>query len=75
MMVTTYSAAGTETFLEIYSTTGKIVRTLASRSDPSNQNTIEWDGQSDARSKVAPGLYLFRVRAGDKTAAKTLLIE
>jgi hypothetical protein len=75
MVVTTYSAAGTETFLEIYTTTGKKIRTLSSKSDMSNQNAIRWDGQGNAGMKVNPGLYLFKVRAGDQTAAKTLMIE
>jgi hypothetical protein len=75
MTVTTFSAAGTETFLEIYTTSGRKIRTLTSKSDDSNENTIRWDGQSGAGVKVRPGLYLFRVRAGGKSAAKTLMIE
>jgi flagellar hook assembly protein FlgD len=55
--------------------TGKKIRTLSSISDNSNQNTIRWDGQGNAGSKVTPGLYLFRVRAGHQSAAKTLMIE
>jgi|GEM_PF-1951343 len=75
MVVTTYSAAGTPTFLDIYSTTGKKIRTLSSLSDNSHQNTIQWDGRSQTGMKVIPGLYLFRVRAGKQSAAKTFLVE
>ncbi len=75
MIVTTYSATGTKTFLDIYTTTGKKVRTLSAVSDNSNQNTLQWDGLTDASLKVTPGLYLFRVRAGDQRTSRTLLIE
>lgn len=75
MIVSTFSAAGTETRLEIYTTTGKKVRSLTSISDDSNENIIRWDGFGDGGSRVIPGLYLFKARAGAQTAAKTLLIE
>jgi FG-GAP-like repeat/FlgD Ig-like domain/FG-GAP repeat len=73
--VTTYSAAGTQTVLDVFTTKGQKIRTLSSFSDPSNQNTIQWDGQNQAGTKVKSGLYLFRVRAGDQSAAKTLMVE
>jgi FG-GAP-like repeat/FG-GAP repeat len=75
MIVTTFSAAGTETLLEIYTTTGKKIRTLSSLSDISNENTLRWNGQTFAGSKVTSGLYLVKVRAGHQTAAKTVLID
>jgi len=75
LVVSTYSAAGSETFLEIYTMAGKKIRTLASLSDASNENTIRWDGRRQGGSKVLPGLYLCKVKAGDKAAAKTVLIE
>lgn len=75
LIVTTYSAAGTETVLEIYSTTGKRIRALSARSDPSDRNTIRWDGLGAGGAKAIPGLYLAKVKAGDRTTSKTLVVE
>ncbi len=75
MAVTTFSAAGTQTTLEIYTTTGKKIKTLRSTSDNSNENTIRWDGTNKSQIAVNPGLYLFKVVAGEQMTSQIMLIE
>ncbi len=53
--------------LNIFDLTGKKITTLVNETLPSGQNTVIWDATNDKGRVVAPGIYVYRLRVGDKT--------
>ena len=54
--------------LKVYSITGRKVRTLVHTKQQANYYTVTWDGLNETGSKVASGIYLYRIEAGDPSA-------
>ncbi len=52
--------------LMVYDATGRSVRRLEGTA-PGGEQSIEWDGTDTRAGKVAPGVYLARLTAGDLT--------
>jgi hypothetical protein len=50
--------------VEVFDLDGRLVRTLASGSMAAGRHSANWDGANERGTRQAPGLYLFRVRAG-----------
>lgn len=50
--------------LQVFDLDGRLVRTLVSQSMAAGSHESIWDGASDRGLRQAPGLYLFRIRAG-----------
>jgi len=55
--------------ISIYTPTGQLVRTLVEGEYPPGSYSVVWDGRDDKGQKLASGLYLCRVSAGDYRAA------
>lgn len=51
--------------LKIYNLMGQEVRTLVDEQQPAGRYTVTWDGTSSSGVKVASGVYLFVIRAGE----------
>jgi hypothetical protein len=60
--------------LEIYSSLGQMVRTLVRGEQTTGAYTVSWDGRSDAGRPVASGVYFSRLRAGEFTAVRKLML-
>lgn len=66
--------------IEIYSSTGELIRTLTQGSlkagDYSSQSdAIHWDGQNDEGESVSSGIYFYTINAGDFSATRKMLIR
>ncbi|MFW9770248.1 MAG: FlgD immunoglobulin-like domain containing protein, partial [Candidatus Thorarchaeota archaeon] len=59
---------------EVINLLGQRVRTLFERSMPAGRHTVTWDGLDDTGNPVASGVYFYRVRAGERVAARKMLL-
>ncbi len=60
--------------LEVYNINGQKVRTLIDAVITAGSHTIEWDATDDSGVKVASGVYLYRLTAGDITTSKKMTL-
>jgi hypothetical protein len=51
--------------LSIYDISGQLVRTLVDGPIPAGEHQVEWDARDTALRPVRPGVYFYRIRAGD----------
>jgi flagellar hook assembly protein FlgD len=56
--------------LEIFNVIGQRVRTLVNDNMAAGYHTMEWDGASDAGSRLASGVYFLRLSATGVNGAK-----
>jgi hypothetical protein len=61
--------------IEIYSPTGKRIRTLVDRDRQAGEYTAVWDGADDSGRRVGSGIYVCRMTAGSfsKTVKMTIM--
>lgn len=72
-------ARGTEVEIAIYDAKGLLVRQLAHEYQPAGYyvvrgNAAYWDGRNEGGELVANGVYFYRLRAGDYSAARRMVI-
>lgn len=60
--------------LTIYDILGQKVRTLVQEFQKIGYYRIEWDGTSEKGVKVASGIYFYRIKAGEFTQSKKMMI-
>jgi hypothetical protein len=60
--------------LEIFDVLGRRVRTLVSTTQLPGSHREVWDGRDDAGASLGSGLYLYRLRAGDETRTRKMLL-
>jgi subtilisin family serine protease len=60
--------------LQIFDTSGRLVRTLEACRQPAGQYEIRWDGRDAAARPVPAGLYLSRLQAGSEVATRKLIL-
>ncbi len=58
--------------VDIYDPAGRRVRTLLARDLAPGQQSLAWDGRTDAGTAAGAGVYLARVQVGDQQAAVKL---
>jgi hypothetical protein len=58
----------------IHDATGRVVKSLLSRSMDAGELKLTWDGRDDRSSRVASGVYFLRVRAGTTSATRKLVL-
>jgi hypothetical protein len=61
--------------LTIYNSNGQLVRTLISNNRVAGYHTIQWDAKNETGTKVAGGMYFYRIIAGSfvQTRKMTLI--
>ena len=67
-------AEGGRAALEIYDATGRLVRTLLDERRLAGTNTVKWDGCSAAGTKVASGIYFYRLTAGKSSVSRKMVL-
>ncbi len=67
-------AKKSQVVLEIYNTLGQRVRTLSSGVQSTGEYSLVWDGSSDTGGHVASGVYFYRLRAGEYSAVRKLVM-
>ncbi len=60
--------------LHIFDITGKLVKTLIDEAITAGNREIEWDGTNIDGQKVASGLYLYRMQAGNYVMTKKMVM-
>jgi hypothetical protein len=58
----------------IYDLLGRKVRTLVSENLSSGYKSVVWDGKNDSGKEVASGIYFYRLKIGDFSEAKKLVL-
>jgi len=60
--------------LNIYNVLGQKVKTLVNEDMAAKSYEKTWDGSSDAGSKVASGIYFYKIEAGSFTQTKKMIL-
>jgi len=60
--------------LELFDVTGRKVATLVSKELPPGNYEVQWDGRDDAGRAVGSGVYIYRLRVGDFTQSRKMLL-
>jgi hypothetical protein len=67
-------AAAGDVDLAVYDVSGRIVRRLAGGRTEAGAHTAVWNGRDDAGRRVAPGVYLYRLRAPGVSDVKRVVV-
>jgi hypothetical protein len=62
------------TTLRIYNIRGQLVRTLMDEPEQAGTYEVTWDGRDQNGDEVSSGVYLYRLRAGDFSEAKKMVL-
>lgn len=65
---------GGDVDLALYDLLGQRVATLARGLRPAGTYALRWDGRDDGGQELASGAYLYRLRSGDRTEMRKLLL-
>lgn len=57
----------------IYNVMGQTIRTFH-ESQPAGAHSLTWDGRNETCEMVASGVYLYRIRAGQLSAARKMIV-
>jgi len=60
--------------LKVFDLAGRVIRTLVNAQKQPGYHTAYWDGRDDFGKKVTPGVYFYRIDAGNFTATKKLVL-
>jgi hypothetical protein len=60
--------------VNIYDINGILVKTFPERNQPAGRYEIIWDGKSDTGSKVASGVYFYRLQANDFIQTRKMIL-
>jgi len=60
--------------LEIHNLMGQKVRVLIAQRQQAGSHQAQWDGADEFGESVPSGVYMYRLRAGDRTEARKLLL-
>lgn len=60
--------------IEVFNVLGQRIAVLADGDLPSGDHMVRWDGEDDSGERVASGIYLYRVVAGENRITKKMLM-
>jgi hypothetical protein len=60
--------------LDVYDMTGSLVKTILNEAVRAGNKEVTWDGTSSSGTKVASGMYLYRLQAGDFSSVKKMIL-
>ncbi|MCK4223612.1 MAG: T9SS type A sorting domain-containing protein [candidate division Zixibacteria bacterium] len=63
-----------EVTLSVYNVLGQKIKTLVDEFQAAGHKTVHWDGTDEDGNKVASGIYFYRIKAGDFTEAKKMIL-
>lgn len=64
-----------EVSLAIYDLLGQPVKTIASGTMPGGAHSVSWDGRDARGNRVAPGLYMYTLRARDVLVTRMVTVR
>jgi hypothetical protein len=59
--------------LNVFNILGQNVKTLVDKELPPGRHTVVWDATDEYGSRVATGIYLYRLEVGDRADSKKML--
>ncbi len=59
--------------ISIYNLLGQKVKTIVNGEESAGEHNVSWDGTDFSDSRVASGIYLYRIVAGDNTQTKKMM--
>jgi len=65
---------GCEVKITIYNVLGQKVRTLVDEYQNAGYKRVEWDSKNDGGEEIASGVYFYRIKAGEFTQSKKMVI-
>jgi hypothetical protein len=60
--------------LDIYDIVGRRVRTLVDEYLVAGYKVVNWNGKDDSENEVPTGVYFYRIKAGEFTQAKKMIL-
>jgi hypothetical protein len=60
--------------IKVYDLLGRVVRELVNENMPVGSHTTTWDGFGNNREPMASGIYFYRLKAGDYSESKKMLL-
>ncbi len=60
--------------IDVFNVLGQRIATLVDGDLPSGDHMVRWDGKDDSGERVASGIYLYRVVAGENRITKKMLM-
>ncbi len=60
--------------LKIYNVQGQLIRILINDSYDAGRHTFSWDGLDDRRNRVASGIYIYHISAGDFQQSRKMIM-
>jgi hypothetical protein len=60
--------------IDVYNIAGRLVTTLVDEEQEAGTRSVRWDGRNAEGEKVASGIYMYRMQAGDHTARKMMVL-
>ncbi len=67
-------AGETDVRLEIFTITGRLVRSLVQNKLSPGTHRVQWDGRDEIGASVPAGVYFYRLRAGHFAASRKLVL-
>lgn len=70
-----YTVSGrADVTLAIYDPAGRAIRTLREGSVDAGTHAVIWDGRNEAGAKVASGVYMIRMRVGERSLSRKIIL-
>ncbi|TET79251.1 MAG: T9SS type A sorting domain-containing protein, partial [Candidatus Cloacimonadota bacterium] len=60
--------------INIYDISGRLVRTIKKTGKEVGYHRVVWDGQDNSGKKVANGVYFYKIKAGDYTITRKMIV-
>jgi len=60
--------------IDVYNIAGRLVTTLVDEKQEAGVKSVAWDGTNAAGEKVASGIYMYRMQAGDNVDRKMMVL-
>jgi hypothetical protein len=65
---------GSKVELRIYNVMGELVRTLMNEKRDAGRYTVTWDGRDEHLIRVASGMYVYQIIAGDFKTSRSMIL-
>ncbi|MFH1312084.1 MAG: T9SS type A sorting domain-containing protein [Candidatus Eisenbacteria bacterium] len=63
-----------QTHIAVYNVSGREVSTLMNRSEAAGKHQASWNGRDRNGSQVGPGIYFVKIRSGQASAVKAIVL-
>lgn len=68
------TASESKVILKVYNSMGQEVKTLVNENQPGGRYAVSWNGKDKQGQSSGPGIYIYRLRAGNKVISKRMTL-